>query len=58
MRGLNEHKINPGNYELTITVLDEPGNGGANHAYDIEGGKASSQRPGGLPGSASYQRRL
>ena len=40
MRQLNEHKINPGNDTLTITVLDEPGHGGANHAYDIEGGEA------------------
>ena len=40
MRELNEHKINPGNDTLTITVLDEPGHGGANHAYDIEGGEA------------------
>jgi len=40
MRTLNEHKINPGNDTLTITVLDEPGHGGANHAYDIEGGEA------------------
>lgn len=38
MRTLNEHKINPGNDTLTITVLDEPGHGGANHAYDITGG--------------------
>ena len=30
----------PGNDTLTITVLDEPGHGGANHAYDIEGGEA------------------
>ena len=40
MRTLNEHKINPGNDTLTITVLDEPGHGNANHAYDIEGGEA------------------
>ena len=40
MRELNEHKINHGNDTLKITVLDEPGHGGANHAYDIEGGEA------------------
>ena len=40
MRTLNEHKINPGNDTLTITVLDEPGHGGANHSYAIEGGEA------------------
>ena len=40
MRTLNEHKINPGNDTLTITVLDEPGHGNANHAYDIEEGRA------------------
>ena len=40
MRTLNEHKLNPGNNMLTVTVLDEPGHGGANHAYDITGGEA------------------
>jgi hypothetical protein len=40
MRELNEHKVNPGNDTLKVTVLDEPGHGGANHAYDIEGGEA------------------
>lgn len=37
---LNDHKINPANDVLNITVVDEPGHGGANHAYDIEGGNA------------------
>lgn len=49
MRELNEHKINPGNDTLKITVLDEPGHGGANHAYDIEGRNGS----GGATGCAS-----
>ena len=40
MRILDEHKVNPGNDILKITVVDEPGSGGANHAYDIEGGEA------------------
>ena len=40
MRTLNEHKVNPANDTLTVTVVDEPGAGGANHAYDIEGGEA------------------
>lgn len=35
MRVLDEHKINPANDTLTITVVDEPGQGGANHVYDI-----------------------
>ena len=40
MRELNEHKVNPANDILTIRVMDEPGHGGANHAYDITGGSA------------------
>ena len=40
MRTLNEHQINPANDALVVTVIDEPGHGGANHAYDIEGGEA------------------
>lgn len=35
MRTLTEHKVNPANDLLTITVLDEPGAGGAHHKYDI-----------------------
>ncbi len=37
MRELTEHKVNPANDKLTITVTDEPGAGGANHLYMIEG---------------------
>jgi hypothetical protein len=37
MRTINEHKINPANDTLSITVVDEPGAGGANHHYRIEG---------------------
>lgn len=37
MRQLNGHQINPVNDKLTITVVDEPGSGGANHAYFIGG---------------------
>jgi hypothetical protein len=36
MRQLNEHKINPANDIITITVTDEPGAGGANHRYHID----------------------
>lgn len=35
MRTINEHKVNPANDKLTISVLDEPGAGGANHHYMI-----------------------
>lgn len=37
MRELTSHKVNPANDVLKITVLDEPGAGGACHEYDIEG---------------------
>ena len=40
MRTLDEHKVNPANDTLTVTVIDDPGQGGAHHAYDIEGGMA------------------
>lgn len=36
-RQLHGHKVNQANEKLTITVLDEPGSGGANHLYQIEG---------------------
>lgn len=36
MRKLTDHIVNPVNDKLTITVTDEPGAGGANHAYLIE----------------------
>ncbi len=37
MRHLTDHKTNPANEELTITVRDDPGAGGANHCYHVEG---------------------
>jgi hypothetical protein len=37
MRTINDHKVNPANDKLTITVTDEPGAGGANHVYEISG---------------------
>ena len=36
-RTLTDHIVNPANDKLTITVLDEPGNGGACHVYSITG---------------------
>ena len=37
MRELTDHKVNPANDTLTITVTDQPGSGGANHRYEIRG---------------------
>jgi hypothetical protein len=37
MRTITDHKLNGLNDALTITVIDEPGQGGANHRYDITG---------------------
>jgi len=35
MRKLSDHKVNECNETLEISVLDEPGSGGASHAYEI-----------------------
>jgi hypothetical protein len=35
MRFLTGHKVNPANDKIEITVIDEPGPGGANHIYDM-----------------------
>jgi len=34
-RSITSHMVNPANDSITITVLDEPGSGGANHAYVV-----------------------
>jgi len=36
MRKLTEHVVNPANDRIDITVMDEPGPGGANHHYAID----------------------
>jgi len=35
MRELHGHKVNPGNDALTVQAVDEPGQGGANHEYEV-----------------------
>ena len=37
MRTLEEHKVNPANDTLVVSVTDEPGAGGANHQYLVTG---------------------
>ncbi len=37
MRKITRHVVNPANDKLEITVMDEPGSGGASHLYMIEG---------------------
>ena len=37
MRKLTEHITNPANAELSIEVIDEPGQGGACHMYEVTG---------------------
>jgi hypothetical protein len=41
MRELTSHKVNPANDQLTVTVNDGPGPGGASHNYSIEAPSAS-----------------
>ena len=36
-RSITDHQTNPANDKLTITVVDAPGAGGANHLYEIRG---------------------
>lgn len=36
-RQLDEHKVNPANDTLAIMVMDDPGAGGANHHYYVQG---------------------
>lgn len=37
MRYIHDHKVNPANDTLNISVTDEPGAGGACHRYVIDG---------------------
>lgn len=37
MREITSHRVNPANDTIKITVLDDPGAGGANHVYAISG---------------------
>lgn len=37
MRSITDHRVNPANDKLSIVVTDEPGAGGANHAYLVSG---------------------
>ena len=45
MRTLEDHKVNPTNDTLTVTVLDEPGSGGACHQYRITSNDPSFHVP-------------
>lgn len=36
MRKIEDHKVNPVNDRVDITVMDEPGAGGANHHYAVD----------------------
>lgn len=47
MRIINDHKINQANDTLEISVLDQPGSGGANHAYKISGFKLENNPSAG-----------
>ena len=36
MRNLTDHKVNPANDTISVTVMDEPGSGGASHSYWVK----------------------
>lgn len=36
MRKITDHKVNPANDRIDITVMDEPGAGGASHHYAVD----------------------
>lgn len=59
MRTLTDHKLNGLNDALDITVLDEPGSGGAHHHYRIEGHALDLNPSSGLnpvrPGDIIFQ---
>jgi hypothetical protein len=43
MRKVTDHVVNPANDRIGITVMDEPGPGGANHHYavDVDGSETA-----------------
>jgi len=47
MRQINDHMINPANDKLTLTVIDEVGVGGGNHAYKVSGFDLSTNKSAG-----------
>lgn len=54
MREITSHIVNPANDKIKITVLDQPGAGGANHIYGISGmdfilNKAAMETPDDRP---------
>lgn len=64
MRTIDDHKVNPANDTLTITVVDEPGSGGASHRYEVSGFMADTNSSGkypddfGIPGDYGATRPL
>jgi hypothetical protein len=48
VRVLTDHIVNPANDRLKIEVLDEPGHGGACHAYVISGFDTKTNPSSGL----------
>lgn len=51
MRTITDHKVNGLNEAIEITVLDEPGSGGANHKYHVavfQNSEPADRWPGGV----------
>ena len=54
MRELTDHKVNPANDTLTVSVMDEPGSGGACHRYEISGFVVDTNPSGKQPDYFGY----
>lgn len=56
MRTITDHKLNGLNDALIVTITDEPGQGGANHIYEIDAVGPISRHP--LVGDDVFQTRI
>lgn len=58
MRKITDHVVNPANDKIEITVLDEPGAGGASHHYSVTGFDTEGNAAASVDGYVSSFSRL